>query len=55
MDYEDNRTLDKPLASVPSWVPNIVGTWGGNSVKFSLKLPCAARSAMVRAMGDQIE
>ena len=22
---------------VPSWVPNTIGTWGGNSVKFSLK------------------
>ena len=20
---------------VPSWVPNTIGTWGGNSVKFS--------------------
>ena len=22
---------------VPSWVPSTIGTWGGNSVKFSLK------------------
>ena len=35
-ETEYSRTLDKPLAScpVPSWVPNTIGTWGGNSVKF---------------------
>ena len=36
---EYNRTLDKPVqwlpCPVPSWVPNTIGTWGGNSVKFS--------------------
>ena len=27
--YEYNRTLDKLLCPVPSWVPNIIVTWGG--------------------------
>ena len=32
LGYSISHLLSCP---VPSWVPNTIGTWGGNSVKFS--------------------
>ena len=36
----------------PSWVPNIIGTWGGNSVKF---YKCSDKFRMLAKLGGRAQ